>query len=174
MSGKNAFLSWWHISTVLLAFTVSLCFYLQLPATIPVHFDASGTPDSWAKSSVFSWFLLNAISWVLVLLFYGVSRFIRKKPHLINIPHREMLLALPLQKREPVFLALDTMSAQISCTLQVLFITIQWGSFQVASGAVKALPAPVLHAIFGSSTVTLIIVVLQLNKIEIAIKKASA
>lgn len=83
-------------------------------------------------------------------------------------------MALPPQKREPVFLALDTLSVQISCTMQVLFLAIQWGSFQVASGAVKALPAPVLLAIFGSSTVTLIIVVLQLNKIETAIKKASA
>src|SRR5687767_7904517 len=54
--------------------------YINMPETIPVHFNASGEPDNFGKKS--SVFFLPALS---TIIFFGMS-WLGKRVHLLNYP----------------------------------------------------------------------------------------
>lgn len=56
---------WWLEVTVagltIAAFALSAYYYPQIPARMPVHWNASGTPDGWAQKSLAGVFFLSAL-----------------------------------------------------------------------------------------------------------------
>lgn len=57
-------------------------FYAQLPAQIPIHFNFSGTPDSYGSKTTLFIIPLMAITMMLFL------NYVAKTPHKHNIPYK--------------------------------------------------------------------------------------
>ena len=71
--------------------------YPELPARIPMHFDAAGTPDGWSDKGPM-WFLLPIISLVLLAFLGGIALWlgalVRNAPALVNVPRKDLFLKL--------------------------------------------------------------------------------
>lgn len=122
---------------VLLAVLVvwSFLVYADLPARVPVHFDALGRPDAWADRSLAGWLLLPAVG-ILVLAVVGwARRRARAKPESVNIPDRATFLALPEPARERVLEELDGVLGWVELGTVALLFTIQLARLRAASGA---------------------------------------
>lgn len=117
--------------------------YPRLPDRIPVHFDASGTPDRWTQRNPTEWFLLPAVSLGLLGLLLGVGLalpwFARHAPELINVPHKKRFLQLPIKSRIAVLAPTRTFMAWTATLLGAMFLWLIEGSALVATGSAATL-----------------------------------
>lgn len=121
------FLTW----TALLALIVMTVYWWPtLPAIIPTHFGADGTPNAYgSKDSVL---LLPGLLVALTLFFALLSRF----PWVFNYPVTITPENAALQYRRG-----RTMLAVVNAVMAVTFAYIQWQTIQVAHGAATGLGA---------------------------------
>ena len=102
LTPRGKFLATATIATTLLLWAVGIYAYRSLPAQIPVHFNASGTPDSYGSSLTF--LILPAVFSVapLIILLLVLFRFklITRFPYVISLPAFYMYLHdLPVERR---------------------------------------------------------------------------
>ncbi|HET6681069.1 MAG TPA: DUF1648 domain-containing protein [Gemmatimonadaceae bacterium] len=105
-----------------------------LPGEIPTHFDLSGRPDSFAATSLASWFALPAIgvlTWALVL---ASSHFAIKHPSLLNIPHKQDFLELPEANRPPVARHIRELLDAVGVHVLLVFGIVQLAVYSEARG----------------------------------------
>ena len=124
------------VSVVLLVVLVvgSVAAWPTLPDEIPTHFGLSGRPDSYAATSLASWFALPAIgvlTWMLVL---ASSHFAIKHPSLLNIPHKQEFLALPEENRIPVAHHIRDLLDAVGVHILLVFGIIQLAVYSEAKG----------------------------------------
>ena len=80
LSSFDKFLEKTGILAILILWVVTVYAYINLPDTIPTHFNFSGKPDSYgAKATLF---LLPVLG---TLIFFGFS-ILSKRPHIFNYP----------------------------------------------------------------------------------------
>ena len=108
--------------------------YPRLPARIPMHFGLSGTPDRWAETSLFSWFLLPLIAVALNLMLYGIAALTLRDARLINLPGKERLLALPVERQRAVLDRIRDGLGSLAVPLTLAFCLIQLGVYRTAMG----------------------------------------
>lgn len=132
------------VNVVLVIFLVGmvLFYYNQLPERIPVHFGADGTPNGWAGKGMMLILLIVALvlSGIFYIIMFAIPG-LRKRPHLLSIPHKDRFLALPEEKQQVYW---DLMKEYLACfavTMNILWLTAIGGTLQVALGHVKRLPS---------------------------------
>ncbi len=113
----------------------SLLAWPHLPARIPTHFGLSGKADSWAETSLLSWFGLPLLALAIVLLNTVLARQLPTRPSLFNIPDKQRFLALPAEYQAPVILRLQDFLHWINAEIVLLFGLIQWAIYRTAVGA---------------------------------------
>jgi hypothetical protein len=130
-------------AVLLLCVTALGCLsWSRLPARIPIHFQANGTPDRWTQKGA-ELFLVFVLPWLTSGLFYGLGVFgnwLEKYPQLLNIPNKEKFLTLPPQSRGPVYAAFTELFVLMAVSTNLLFLGAMCGMLLVALGVEMQLP----------------------------------
>lgn len=126
---------WLHVLNVaavlwLLAF--SLYVYPELPARIPTHFGADGTPDAWRDRALLTWLLLPLLGVATAALLYGIGALLPSRPHLLNIPDKKKLLELPPALQRPVLHEAAGLLYATTLMTLAMFVAIQHGAYESA------------------------------------------
>ena len=132
-----------HAANLLvLALLLGVSFFVfdGLPERIPVHFGAGGEPDRYADTTLLSWMLLPLLGVVLTGMMYGLARLIMRMPNHLNMPNQKRYQALPLEAKLQVVDAQTDLFYAISAGLNIMFVMLQAGSYQVAMGEAAGLP----------------------------------
>ncbi|HMS04033.1 MAG TPA: DUF1648 domain-containing protein [Gemmatimonadaceae bacterium] len=146
---------------VLLAIVVfSALVYGELPARIPQHFDAGGTPTREVATSAVSWFALPAISVAVWALLAWLGSLIPTHPELFNFPQKARFLALPAAQRAPVIVAMQWFLEATALVVIVVLGLVQLLVWRVATtgeaGVLATLPAAGILVVFGLTAVALV------------------
>ncbi len=126
----------------------------ELPARVPVHFDAAGHPDRWATKEPWSWFGLPALGSAIGLLL-GVAlppwvrRLARRNAPYLSVPNRRAFAALPAAARERAVAAPMGWLVMLAATQQALFLWLVYGAGRVARGEWSVLPPAVTYGLVG-------------------------
>ena len=126
-----------RLSAMLLAalWLGSVLAWPHLPPRIPTHFGFSGKADSWAETTLLSWFGLPLLALVIVLLNVVLTRRLPRRPGLFNLADKQRFLALPSEYQAPVIRRIQDFLHWISAQLALLFGLVQWAVYRTAQGA---------------------------------------
>ena len=117
-----------------LYFAAAAALWSTLPERVPIHFDFTGQPTTWARTSILSWFGLPLLAAAMTFLLYGIASASTHAPELWNIPERERFLALSPAARAPIIAYLHRLMAWAALLVTFTFITIHVGVYQTATG----------------------------------------
>jgi uncharacterized membrane protein len=130
-------IEWITIAVTLAHWGMVVYIYDALPKVIPVHFDASGTPDGFAEQSQF--FLAPLVGFVLFIGLY----FLRRFPQIYNYP-----VPITPENRERQFQAASRLIAQLNLSISIVFAVISWTTFEASiKGTVPSWIFPLVIAI---------------------------
>ena len=126
-----------RVSAALLAalWLGSLLAWPHLPARIPTHFGFSGKADSWAETTLLSWFGLPLLALAIVLLNVVLARQLPRRPGLFNLSDKQRFLALPSEYQAPVIRRMQDFLHWVSAQMVLLFGLVQWAIYRTAQGA---------------------------------------
>ncbi len=118
----------------------------SLPDRIPVHFGFSGAANRWADRG-FELILIYSIPFIITLLLYTIAFLLvpwvaEKHPEYLNIPYKEKFLALPADKRAPLWQMTGEMLSAIAACVNGLFFYLLYNMIQSAVGMTGRLHAP--------------------------------
>ncbi len=124
------------LAAILLVVATLLIFsavaYSDLPARIPTHFNAAGTPDAFGPRA--SWWLLPIIGVVSTASIIGTTLMLPRRPDLLNLPAKREILALHreaqiavVRQAQPGLLLCGLMAASV-------FLLLQYATWEVAHG----------------------------------------
>lgn len=125
------------LATLVLA---SLATFGDLPARIPVHFGLDGTPDRWADRSLGRWMVLPLVAAGSGALVYACVWLVGRFPNTMNVPDAARYRALTPAARGEVVSSVQRFLLGLTAVLQGLFLALQAGTWQVATGAADRLP----------------------------------
>ncbi|MBC8203870.1 MAG: DUF1648 domain-containing protein [Planctomycetes bacterium] len=111
------------ICSVLLGVYLVIRGWSSLPATIPIHFDASGTADGFGPKGMI--WLLPAISVVMVPLML----FLRKFPWLSNTP-----IQITEENAEYQYGLIVRLLSLLACAVALLFTVLVYDTIAIAGG----------------------------------------
>ncbi len=97
--------------------------YLNLPETIPIHFNGAGEPDGYGGKGTL--ILMPAIATVM----YFVLTLVNRNPHSFNYP-----VTITEENAEKQYRIATRMIRTVKLSVMVLFCAIEWGSYKVAMG----------------------------------------
>jgi len=127
---------------VLVAWLVmAVVVYDALPGQIPTHFGPSGAADAFATRSVGSWFALPALGAGVTALLLWLAQVVHRKPSLFNMPGKEQMLALTIEKQQPLLDQIAMFTTLIATSTLLLFVAIHYDSWRVAMSAQRGLSA---------------------------------
>jgi uncharacterized membrane protein len=109
---------------------MSIWFFHDLPAIIPVHFGLSGTPDAWATKNIFDIFMLPVLNFLIYLLFILIYR----HPQYTSWPTTLILMTVEEEKREKIFVVLRSMITWILLLVTLIFGYLQYTIIATANG----------------------------------------
>jgi uncharacterized membrane protein len=127
---------------------VAACVWPRLPEQLPVHFGIDGTPDRFAPKAESSWFELPLVATALAAGVWVLERITLhlalRRPHWLNVPRKEVFLALGPDARvrvvRPMAVSLRGALAPVSWVftfiMLVVYVTATGGS--VGGGAFVA------------------------------------
>ncbi len=121
-------LLWWR----------AVAWWPEIPQRFPIHFNLAGTPDGWANKSILGWFGLPALSLAMAAFLLGIGWCIgwmtRTSPMLINVPRKQLFLALSPQGRLVIVAPVRVFLTWVTALVTLLFLWIVEGSARVAVG----------------------------------------
>ena len=139
---------WWRV----------IAWSSRLPERFPIHFDFAGNPDGWSTNRAV-WFLLPAISLVLLALFGGIiawtGSLARSAPGIVNVPRKDLFLKLSAEGRVAVLGPTRVFLAWMLVLVTALFLFIVEGSARVAVGQSTTLPSWPVFVFLGCVFATL-------------------
>ena len=143
--------------------------YRRLPESIPQHFDIRGHADAWTRTSLLSWFAPILLALATVALVQGIAALLPRYPHLINMPDKDKLLALPPEKQRPVIEVIQSMVDWITLEILTVFALVQWSMYRAAHGGQQDF---IIVFVVLMSPVGLIIAMIFLGKAQHRLREA--
>jgi hypothetical protein len=132
----------------------------ELPERLPIHFASDGTPNGWTRTTTLTWMAMPLTGLgVMVLLAFGLARVVRstrKHPRWLNLRRKEEFLALPAERQEPVWRAMEALPALLSLPVQGLLVFAQLTIHRAATTGGKGLAVPPLAAFLAVEGVLLV------------------
>ena len=148
--------------------------YDSLPRRIPIHFDMTGRPNRFAEKG-FELFILYLLPFFLTALLHVAAWMVSRRPQAINLPNKEKFLALPPERREPVYDLLCGFFYAQSASINILFLSIVIGITLAAQSASKALNPvyifPALGLVLLTSLVGTLLIFRSISKATAEAKK---
>jgi uncharacterized membrane protein len=129
-----------HILLLSAFFAGTALSWRALPERIPTHFTGTGVPTTWSRSGLVAWFALPILATVLALFLHGLAVLARRSLSLWNFPNKDKLLRLSPDARRSVLERLERINAVGGILATILFISIQVGIYQTATGRTDGLP----------------------------------
>lgn len=128
------------LNVALLAATAAFAWltYEALPKRVPIHFDLSGHPNRFADKG-FEVIVLYLLPFFLTALLHAAAWMVSRRPQAINLPNKEKFLALPPERREPVYEVLCGFFYAQSASINLLLLSIIIGITLAAQSPSKAL-----------------------------------
>lgn len=125
----------WLLALGLGAAAVAL--WPEVPDRIPLHFGPDGTPDRWGERSVLGWFGLPLVVLAMAAGAEGLLSWTLARPEApyLNLPSKEAILALPPERRAPVWDRVRSLIYAVMATCVLAFALIQGGIWVEAHGA---------------------------------------
>jgi uncharacterized membrane protein len=171
MSARSVhFLNLWLLAIYVVAAAVG---WPRLPERIPTHFGVGGRADAWTETSILTWFGLPFLAVGIALVFLGTMTLTRRAPRFWNIPEKQRFLQLSPQRRAPIEARLERLIASVAVLTTALFIGIQIGIYQTATGANTGLSWASLAIAFGATTAMLVIAAYEMRIVSREIRSAS-
>jgi hypothetical protein len=132
----------------------AVTWYAVLPDRFPIHFNGSGSPNSWAATGP-AWFLLPVValfvSTLIGLLAHQLGHWAEFAPRQVNLARKELFLRLSPLGRRTVVIPLQVYMNWVVVLLSGLFLYIVEGMARVATGSMDHLPAwPVVVFLGGT------------------------
>ena len=146
--------------------------YRHLPERIPVHFDLAGNADSWASTSLLSWFMLPLIATALAGFTLAIGRLSEYRPELWNVPEKPRFLALPSDARAPIVARLRAFMALMAVMTTALMGVIQAEVFLPSTGQARATPWLIAGAVVLMLMVTGVAAVRMNGRVAAEIREA--
>jgi uncharacterized membrane protein len=120
--------STFRLNTWLFLGFIALAIYLgmTLPDRYPVHFGLSGEPTRWEDRGPGMWILLVAVGVFSFGKLHLFQRFLLTNPDttLLNVPHKDLFLRLPRERKLPVFRRMNRMLGILNTTLLATYIAL--------------------------------------------------
>lgn len=145
-------------------FAMSVFFWNQLPAQIPIHFGLSGTPDAWAAKSIIYVFLIPTILLVMLLVFLLLYRY----PQYSSFPTTLILMTVEEKKREHIFGIIRSMLTYTLLWTAILISYLQFTILATANGRTLGLSP---YVMVGSLVVLFLILIAYSIKMYLSIRK---
>lgn len=117
-------------------FAISIYCWYNLPAIIPIHFDAAGNPDSHGRKETL--FMLPGIA----VLIYIFITYLNKHPHWFNYP-----VKITAENAFTQYTAACRMMRILKLSIMLIFFIIMVCSYFAGSGAMSKLPVWLLPVI---------------------------
>jgi uncharacterized membrane protein len=134
-TGTIRWLVWAHLVLLVCVWLIPLYAYQSLPDTIPVHFNASGEPDSYAAKSSFSFWVMPLVATVMGIIALVLLRY----PHIYNHPRKKDVQELPAHLRPPIYRLLQEMLLWVFICVDLTMIVIQYAIVASAAAGRSAL-----------------------------------
>ncbi len=161
------------VNVALTVFLLGMVLYYtpRLPAKIPMHFTADGAPNGWGDKGGLMALLFVAlgINGIFYLIMFSLNR-LRKYPGLLNIPNKDLFLALPSEKQQIYWNLLKEHLAAFAAAMNVLWVTVIWGTIRVALGNIKKLP---VWTIWLALSLIILVNIIYLPRLFLLPKKLS-
>jgi len=133
---ESRFLLLANIGLLVLWLIWALDVYGSLPARIPLHFDAGGTPDRWGDKSILNWLGLYLAGLGLAIINLGcafaIPVMIRKWPSAVNLPDKEKFLSLPQDAQKDFYPPLISMVFWIALSCTAVLWLMNYHIYQAA------------------------------------------
>lgn len=144
----------------------------DLPNEIPAHFDGGGQVTHWTRTSALSWFAVPLIALALTAVNYLSARLLPRWPHLINLPNKQRFLALPAERRGPVFERIREFLHGISIPLILIMTALQLSIYRTALGDPSV--GYTIAILLGSLLLTPLILMIWLPRIQSEIDRQAS
>ncbi|MES2389513.1 MAG: DUF1648 domain-containing protein [Bacteroidota bacterium] len=128
--------------------------YFTMPEIIPVHFNGSGTADSFGPRG--SIFILPAVG----TLVFGLLTLLNKVPHVFNYP-----AAITPENAEAHYTNATRMLRYMKLSICVLFIVLVFFTMQTAKGNTNGLGVWFMPFILGIVFIPIVVSVFKARKI---------
>lgn len=144
----------------------------QLPSRFPSGFDAAGNPRGWTATSAAAWFALPAIGLVLAAFLVGIAVLLKAlvlhRPHLVNVPNKELFLQLsPDARRRSAVEPTQLFLLWTLFALSLLFVWIVEGTALVAVGRIATIPSwPVFIFLGLEMTAVIVYLVAVIGRVK--------
>lgn len=120
------------LAVVLALLVGSAAVYGDLPARIPTHFNAAGTPDAFGAKS--NWWLLPLVNVASTAITIGLAILLPRRPDLLNLPAKPEILALPRAAQEVVVRQAQPGLMLVGLIVAATMAWLQYSAWQVATG----------------------------------------
>ena len=108
-----------------------------LPSRIPIHFNAEGVADSYARKELAMWLGLPAAGALVCGVSIAVAVVMLKtRAESMNLPYKQRFLALPDEERQPIMRGFARAMLCTGLVWAVFFYTLQSTLFRAALGLV--------------------------------------
>lgn len=105
----------------------------RLPERFPVHFNFAGEPDRWASRGDAEWYLTVVIGGVLALGLTAFGLVFHRVPlRFVNLPGKQRLLALALERRLPVLRVAAWLLVLLGLLVATTFASTQYLMYRTA------------------------------------------
>jgi hypothetical protein len=116
--------------------------YDDLPARIPVHFNAAGTPDRFGPRS--NWWFLPMVCVGSTALTVGSALLLPRRPDLLNLPSKQEILQLPREAQSAVVRQAQPALLGLALLVAVLMLYLQFTTWNIALGRAASFRGSVL------------------------------
>ena len=121
---------------------LSLVTFFDLPDTIPLHFNASGTPDRFGPPTMGSWFASLLVSLLSSALVGAIALSIYKIPEkFISVPRKREFMQLAQDNRRRLLGIISTHTLVLGATMALIFAILQLTMALTAHGMARSFPA---------------------------------
>lgn len=114
--------------------------YPKLPPRIPAHFNFAGEADRWGgKEGVVG---IAVLAWGMTIIFYLLAhnmRRLKRKPHSLNIPHKEQFLKLPEEKQSIYWDLVKEFLVGLMVGTNLLWVLLVRGTLRIITGEMSVL-----------------------------------
>ncbi len=153
------------VAVVVLHGILALVTFVDLPAEIPLHFNADGIADHHGPPTVGSWFSVFFTSAATALMIVAIVLSIYRIPtKYLSVPRKQEYLKLPLntQRRLMGIIALHTLV--LGATMSLVFALLQLTMALTAHGVMKTFPAWILFVALGLMIAEVVLLVISFSR----------
>jgi uncharacterized membrane protein len=145
---------------LVVAVTLMVVYYPQLPERVASHFDGAGRANGWSSKAFF--FGVQTLVLLLVTVCFAIlpGRIQKLPPDKINLPNKGYWLAP--ERREATMASVISAITWFGCAVLVFMIAVTWLVIRVNLGLEARLPAAPMGALLAGLIACVILLIVRM------------